>query len=157
MHNKEEEKEEEKEEKKNEEKERGEKRKITKNNKSTNDKKQKIEDQDDMSFPTMEEMTQAQVISFSKLPENVIYKIEKAEKKVENFNGKEHECAYLTLRKKGSRTTKLARSTRTIYKNLYENERYEENQKKNVFYIRNLGEKVSSNQKKYCNFTILRK
>ena len=159
-----EEEEEEKEEKKNEKKEeeeekgRGEKRKIIKNIKSTNEKKQKIADEvDDMSFPTMEEMTQAQVIAFSKIPENVVYKIEKSEKKVENFNGEEHECAYLTLRKKGSRRTQLVRTTKTIYKNLYEHERYEENHKKNVFYIRNLGEKVSSNQKKYCNFTILQK
>ena len=145
------------EEKKEEEKERGEKRKSTKNNKSSNEKKQKTEDEYDTSFPTMMEMTQAQVMAFSKLPENVIYKIEKAVKKVETFNGNENECAYLTLRKKGSRTTQLVRSTRTVYKNLYENERYEENQKKNEFFIINLGEKVSSNQLKYCNFTILRK
>ena len=140
-----------------EEKERVEKRKLPKNNKSSNEKKQKIEkNEDEDNFPTMVEMTEG-VMAFSKVLENVIYKIENSVKTVETFNGKRNECAYMTLRKQGSKTTQLVRSTETVYKNLYENERYEENRKKNDFFIINLGEKMSANQLKYINFNIVRR
>ena len=85
----------------------------------------------------------------------VVYKIEKAERKTETYDNEVKECAYLTLRKKGVESTRLVRTTKTVYKQLYETERYEENCTKKKYFIVNLGEKLSRNNKNYINFIIL--
>ena len=74
---------------------------------------------------------------------------------METYDNKPSKCAYLTLRKKDTELTQLVRTTKTIYKQLYETKKYEENCTKKKYFIVNLGEKLSRNNKNYINFIIL--
>ena len=119
--------------------------------------KKRKHDADEEVFPTATEMVQSIVISFSNLPTEEVFQIMKAEKKTEVFNEETNECAHLTLKRKGEYRHQVVRTTKAIYKKLYEEEKYEKDCTRNNFYIMSKGVKLTSKKWNYLDFIILKK
>ena len=115
----------------------------------------KKDEEDDMEFPTTDDMHQSIVSSFSALTIDKVYHITNVEQKTDKFSGEA--CAHLTLKGKGEYFTRVVRSTKAIYDKLYKEETYEESRTKNNFYIMSRGVKLTSKKWNYLDFIILKK
>ena len=121
--------------------------------KNTNKRKKLFDD--DTDFPTVKDMLTAEAIAFSKLEIDEVYQILNAEKKsIKYHGGEEIECAFLTLKRKNNPDLLTVRATQTVYRTLYNEHDYEKHNKTQKFYIMYKGEKMSANQKNYCDFVI---
>lgn len=118
-------------------------------------KSTKKDEEHESEFPTLEEMHQSVVSSFSTLPIDKIYQILSAEKKTDKFNGEA--CAHITVKAKGEWVTRVVRSTQAIFDKLYKEEKYEDNHAKNNFYIVSKGKKLTSKKWNYLDFIIMKK